>query len=185
MKQREEKRRPGNAGAAGRLPFHTYQCCHPLPAYQYLNYLMENHCPSGLRDTAGCPSAMSLLVQRIRVRHERAQNKSESGGSRPVQDRGPAGPEGMLLTEVDGVFCVLCSGRGLFSPKMSPLGVRSHSSVSVLATVTQDDICGRQILVLSHSGAAAPPPHRSRLSSSPIPPSFSPLLFCPSGDFSL
>lgn len=44
----------------------------------------------------------------------------------------------------------------------------SHGSVSVLATVTQDDICGRQILVPSHSEAAAPPPHRCRLSSSPV-----------------
>lgn len=90
----------------------------------------------------------------------------------------------MEFVEVDGVFCVLYSGRGLFSPKMSPLGLCSHSSVSVLATVSQDDICGRQILVLSHSGAAAPPPHQSRLSSSPILPSSS-LLFCPSGDFTL
>lgn len=46
--------------------------------------------------------------------------------------------------------------------------------VSALATVSQDDVCGRQILVLSHSKAAAPPPHRARLSSRPA------LLLCTS-----
>lgn len=109
--------------------------------------------------------------------------KSEYGGSGSVSPSSPSqsrtGAAGSA--EWEGTPFSACLSSGEFND----MKYLHALHVSALATVTQDGVCGRQILVLSHSTAAAPPPHQARLSSRPALLLSSPLLFCLSGDFIL